>query len=189
MGEKPIAAGKSSFDLVDPQKIFDELEFKEGTLFLDAACGSGKYSLKAAEMMADKGAIFAFDLWGDGIVELQQQATTMGRDNIWACVANISRHIPLPDGMVDICLLATVLHDLVQTGEAQDAVTEIRRVLKPGGILAVIEFKKIEGPPGPPMKIRLTADRTEQFLNPLGFNLARVIEVGPYNYLSRFYAR
>jgi ubiquinone/menaquinone biosynthesis C-methylase UbiE len=85
--------------------------------------------------------------------------------------------------------MATVLHDLMQTGEAEGAVAEIRRVLKPGGMLAVIEFKKIEGPPGPPMKVRLTADRTEQILNPLGFNLARVVEVGPHNYLSRFYAR
>jgi len=189
MAEKPIAAGKSSFDLVDTKKVFAELDLDSGAVVLDAACGSGQYSLKAAEMLAGRGMVFAVDLWADGIVALQQASAAAGRDNIWGCVANISRRIPLPDGWVDCCLMATVLHDLIQAGEAQEAIAEIRRVLKPGALLAVIEFKKIEGPPGPPMKIRLTADRTEQIINPLGFNLARAVEVGPYNYLSRFYAR
>ena len=189
MTEKPIAAGKSSYELVDPEKVFTELDLDSGTVFLDAACGAGKYSLKAAEILAGQGIVFAVDLWADGIKTLQREAAAMGRENIWGCIANLSQRIPLSDGSVDSCLLATVLHDLIQTGEEQAAVSEIRRVLKPGGMLAVIEFKKIEGPPGPPMKIRLTADRTEQILNPLGFNLARAVEVGPYNYLSRFYAR
>jgi predicted nucleic acid-binding protein len=45
MTEKPIAAGKSSFDLVDTKRLFSILRLKEDTTFLDVACGSGAYSM------------------------------------------------------------------------------------------------------------------------------------------------
>ncbi|MBE0557030.1 MAG: ubiquinone/menaquinone biosynthesis methyltransferase UbiE, partial [Proteobacteria bacterium] len=48
MKSKPIAAGTSSFDLVDIAKVFSELNLKAGMAFLDVACGRGAYSLEAS---------------------------------------------------------------------------------------------------------------------------------------------
>ena len=67
MTEKPIAAGKSSFDLVDPEKVFAELRLQPDTVFLDVACGVGNYALAAAEFIGEEGAILAVDLWEEGI--------------------------------------------------------------------------------------------------------------------------
>jgi ubiquinone/menaquinone biosynthesis C-methylase UbiE len=47
----------------------------------------------------------------------------------------------------DVCLIATALHDFVEDRIDQGVLTEIARVVKPSGILAVMEFKKIDGPP------------------------------------------
>jgi len=61
---------------------------------------------------------------------------------------------------------------------------EVARILKPEGKLAIIEFKKIEGPPGPPLHIRLSQEEVDDFLSPFGFQLEKTEDIGPYHYLS-----
>ena len=61
--------------------------------------------------------------------------------------------------------------------------TEIARVVKPNGILAVMEFKKIDGPPGPPIHIRLSPTEVADRLGPYGFEKKHAVDVGPYNHL------
>jgi len=45
MHDKPIAAGKSSFGLIDFAKLTEVLEIEAGITFLDVACGVSAYSL------------------------------------------------------------------------------------------------------------------------------------------------
>ena len=52
----------------------------------------------------------------------------------------------------------------------------------------MIEFKKIEGPPGPPIHIRLTPEQTKERLEPYGFQSVKEMEIGPYSYLVLFTA-
>jgi hypothetical protein len=46
-----------------------------------------------------------------------------------------------------------------------------------------MEFKKIDGPPGPPKHIRLSPEDVTAMLDPYGFKKERTADVGPYNYL------
>jgi ubiquinone/menaquinone biosynthesis C-methylase UbiE len=182
----PPGAGKSSFDLVDTARLFDEAGLGHGMTFLDLACGRGEYALAAAGKVGKEGVVYAVDLWEEGIAALKGQAFERGFRNVEARVADVGKGIPLEDACVDVCLVATVLHDLVQEGAADQALREVSRVLRPGGLLAVMEFKKIEGPPGPPLRIRLSEDDVRGLVFPHGFEERRVVEVGPYNYLMTF---
>ena len=186
MSNHPIAAGKSSFDLIDPAKLFAVLALTPETILLDAACGVGNYTLAAAEYLGDKGLIIAVDLWSDGIAALRAKAKARGIGNVQAEVADL-KALPLEDAAVDVCLLATVLHDLVAEGSEANILREIARVLKPGGKLKIIEFEKIEGPPGPPVAIRLDAGEVEGIVVPFGFRLEQgPVSVGRFNYLTGF---
>jgi SAM-dependent methyltransferase len=184
---KPPGAGRSSFDLIDQARFFAEMNLKPGSTLLDLGCGPGFYTLAAADIIGPQGAIYAIDLWGEGIARLKEQAAARGYRQIRAVVADASKELPIKAGRVDVCLMATVLHDLVEAGTARGALTQVARVLKPGGVLAIVEFKKIEGPPGPPLKIRLAPEEVERLVNPYGFRpVGPAMEVGPYNYLLRF---
>src|SRR5512146_2546131 len=111
---KPPGAGKSSFDLIEPAKLLAEFNLKKDTTFLDLGCGAGNYTLAVAEVLGKHGVVVALDLWQPGIETLAERATTAGRANIWALLADISKLIPLGEGSVDVCLMATVLHDLAE---------------------------------------------------------------------------
>jgi len=52
--------------------------------------------------------------------------------------------------------------------------------------LAVIEFKKIQGPPGPPIAIRLSEDEVEKMVTGYGFKKIKSVDLGEYNYLMTF---
>jgi ubiquinone/menaquinone biosynthesis C-methylase UbiE len=186
MEAKPTGAGSSSFDLVDAAKLFLELALGAGDVFLDLGSGAGAYALKAAEYVGDEGAIYAVDLWEEGIAALRSEAEARGIGNLRAKQADISKRIPLPSGSVDVGLLSTVLHDLVRDRTQAGTLGETRRVLRPGGKLAVVEFKRVAGPPGPPVGIRLAPAEVCALLRPHGFDLARIVEVGPHLCLSLF---
>lgn len=185
-GEKPIAAGSSSIDLVDIDKLFEDLHLKEGDTFLDVACGKGAYSLIASRYAGESGRVYAVDLWEEGIKSLQEWIRIQDIRNIQTSVADVSKRIPVADHSVNICLMATVLHDLIQDKTDAATLKEIKRVLKPEGTLAIVEFKKMEGPPGPPIQIRLSPAELEKHLHTYSLNMARMLDLGPFTYLAIF---
>ena len=186
MSPRPIAAGKSSFDLIDFATFLKNLDLSGPVVFLDVACGIGNYAIEIARKIRGEGTVHALDLWEEGIDRLKLKAGSLGLDNIDADVCDVSKTIPLDDNSVDVCLMATVLHDLIEDGIHHRALNEIVRVLKPDGCLAVIEFEKIPGPPGPPEKVRLSPSDVNQVLAPLGFELEDTVALGPVIYLSLF---
>lgn len=186
MSDQPIAAGHSSFDLIDPEAAFAAMGLSEGMVLYDVACGVGKYALAAAARLGKTGRVHAVDLWPEGIAVLKDQVAELGLKNVHPDCCDVSGRVPLADDSVDLCLMATVLHDLAHDGTAPGALQEVRRVLKPGARLAVIEFYKVEGKPGPPKAIRLDEAELESLVVPFGFRKERTVQVGPHNYLTTF---
>lgn len=99
---------------------------------------------------------------------------------------NAGKKFPGDDHSIDVCLMATVLHDFVEDTIDQEVLHEAARTIKPNGILAIMEFKKIDGPPGPPRRIRLSPEQVDDLLTPFGFKQAHIVDVGPYNYLGLY---
>jgi ubiquinone/menaquinone biosynthesis C-methylase UbiE len=185
---KPPGAGKSSYDLIDPGILWTELALPAGITFLDLGCGTGNYALAAAAQIDPSGIIYAVDLWEEGIASLEDRAAQEGRDNLKPMVADVQQ-VPLENNSVDVALMATVLHDLVEAGTGAGALAEVARMLKPGGCFAIVEFEKIDGPPGPPRHIRLAPEEVENLVVHYGFRRQKTVKLGPYNYLIAFIKR
>ena len=78
--------------------------------------------------------------------------------------------------------------DLAQVAQPECLQTEhFTGVYRESAIITVVmEFKKIDGPPGPPLHIRLSPEDVENLLAPFGFKQEHLADVGPYNYLMLY---
>jgi ubiquinone/menaquinone biosynthesis C-methylase UbiE len=186
MKDVPIAAGHSSFSLIDPEEVLAEIGVARGSKLLDLACGRGEYSLLASASVGDEGVIYAVDLWEEGIADLEREIAGRGIGNIRSFVADVSKSMPIDPGSVDICLMAAVLHDLVEDGTHEGTLDQVRRVLAEGAVVGILEFKKIEPPPGPPRAVRLAPSQVDAMTGSHGFEKLGYVEVGDYMYLSTY---
>jgi ubiquinone/menaquinone biosynthesis C-methylase UbiE len=187
MMEKQVpGAGKSSFDLIDAGELFERLSIEKGSTFVDLGCGRGEYAIEAALRIGEAGAVYAIDLWEDGLVVLDTEAEFRGLSQLKVLAADVCATLPLQNQSVDVCFAAMVLHDLVREGCADRTLEEARRILRPQGTLAIVEFKKFDGHPGPSIDVKLSPDQVEQIAAAHGFTRKEFAEIGPYNYLITF---
>lgn len=177
--------GVSSFALHDPEVIFRELKLKEGDLFLDLGCGAGDYAFYASRIIGSSGTVHALDKWPEVISSLISKANSMGINNIKAIPCDITGLLPIENASIDTCLVATVLHIPDIAKNVNNLLKEIRRILKPEGLIAVIEIKKEDMPFGPPVHMRLSPEDVEEMLSSNGFTKIGLTDLG-CSYMIQF---
>ncbi len=184
--EKPPGAGSSSIDLIDVELFFQALALKPGISVVDLGCGPGDYSIPIANIIGGEGRVYAVDLWQGCIEFLKSEIERLGIVNVEPVLADMSKRLPFEGESVDACLMATILHDLKDNQSHDAALAEVKRFLKKGGIFAVVEFTKRDGPPGPPAWIRLSPEETAMLIEPHGFIRKGLYDLGPCTYLMIF---
>lgn len=174
---------KSTKDILSADKVLSAAGLKSGDVFLDAGCGDGYISIAASPLVGGEGKVYAIDVYPESIEIVKKDVQKKGIKNLEAIIADLTSEIPLIDDSVDLCVMANVLHGFVENGELDKVLPEIKRVIKLGGIFSVVEFKKIEGLPGPPFEVRLNPQDVENVLIKYGFEVTETVEVGKYHYL------
>ena len=139
--------------LLDPQSILDLLPLRPGDTVADIGCGTGFFAEPLARAVAP-GQLLAFDVQPEMVETTRERAARAGLSNLTAATSPEGR-LPLADATLDGALAAFVLHE---TTELATALAEVRRVLKPGGWFAALEWHRRETPGGPPQHIRLTPE-------------------------------
>ena len=119
-------------DIFRPRKkILDEVGIKPGFRVLDYGCGSGSYITAAAGLVGDAGAIYALDIHPLAIERARRIASRNHLPNVETIRSDCATG--LPDNSVDVALLYDVFHNL---SDPDSVLEELRRVLKPDGILS-----------------------------------------------------
>jgi ubiquinone/menaquinone biosynthesis C-methylase UbiE len=171
----------------DPRQVLEQTGVTEGEVLLDAGCGEGRFTIPAALMVGGKGKVYAVDTSEARIESLRGLAQERRLDQIEAFVADVTESIPVPTGSVDVCLMANVFHEFAGNGAVPGKLGEIKRVLRPEGILAILDFRQdVDRPPGPPLLRRLDPLQAERLVARYGFRQQSSAEVGRYHYLSIF---
>lgn len=182
----PHEAGKSSFDLVDFDLLLSSIVKKEVAVLVDMGAGEGRYSLPLAKRLGAGVQVVAVDLWNEGLQKLEKAAGDAGLGNVMTIAADLGEIPLLCDGLADMVLMSTVLHDLKERRTEKAALREVARILRKGGELFVVEFRKVDSKPGPPLKIRLAPEEVAHLLRRRGFSQKSNTDIGENLYLSVF---
>jgi ubiquinone/menaquinone biosynthesis C-methylase UbiE len=111
---------------------------KAGEAVLDVGCGTGDLTLRAARRVGADGRTAGIDASPDMIKIARRKAAKKGRDVDFR-VAPIE-DLPFADGEFDAALSSFMLHHLPDDLKLR-GLAEVRRVLKPGGRLVVVDLK------------------------------------------------
>lgn len=144
--------GKSSEAFLDKDAVLEGLDIAPGAVVLDAGCGNGYMAKAFAARVGTEGRVYALDPDPVSIDRLQSKA---GGLPLEAFVGDITQNTGLPDSTLDLLYLSNVVHGF-SAAQLAGLAAEAKRLLKPGGRLAIVEFRKEETPIGPPLDIRLS---------------------------------
>jgi len=171
--------GRSSERHLNRELVLKALNIRSGQTILDAGCGSGYMSKQFSKLLNNTGRVYALDP-DEAVIEIQTQETK--GTNIEAIVGDITRRTQIKDSSIDLIYLSTVFHGFSKD-EINGFQEEVKRLLKPDAVLAIVEFKKIETPFGPPLKIRYSPEELKKVitLTPKSF-----VEVGEFFYMQTF---
>ena len=123
-----------------PNKILKQINIQPGSHILDYGCGSGSYSIPAAQLVGPTGKVYAADIHPLAIREVQKRVRIMELRNVDTILTD--QDTKLPNVSIDIIFLFRVLHDFKNP---DIIIRELDRVLKPTGILSVIDHKFDKG--------------------------------------------
>lgn len=106
---------------------------------LDAGSGSGSYLPYIANIIGENGTIYALDHATENIEQISQRIQQDG----FSCSVDVRlgsiTELPYPDNSVDAVWCANVVQYLNEA-QFEQAILEFRRVVRPGGLVAIKEF-------------------------------------------------
>ena len=140
--------------LQPPDKLIERSGIKKDMTVIDLGCGSGAFTTFVARAVGETGKVYAVDIQPAMLQQLEgklAKAENQDIRNIELKQAS-AYNLPFADGSIDLVYMVTVLPEIPDRGRA---LREIRRVLKPGGILAVTEWLPDPDYPLPGTTIRV----------------------------------
>ncbi|QZA32815.1 methyltransferase domain-containing protein [Hydrogenibacillus sp. N12] len=158
-----------------PEALLDLLAIGPADDVADVGCGPGFFTLPAARRT--RGTVYGIDIAPEMLEHLAENARSAGASNVRP-VLSPAAPIPLPDHAVDRAIAAFVLHEVP---DLSAALAEIRRLLRPGGRLLVVEWDARPMPVGPPLEERLPRERLLEALAAAGFR-AEAADHPPHAY-------
>jgi ubiquinone/menaquinone biosynthesis C-methylase UbiE len=171
--------GKFSEGLVNKELILKTLNIQAGQTILDAGCGNGYMSKAFSKKVGKSGKVYALDHDVNFIEVLRNE--TQGT-NIEAIEADITKPTTLNQSSVDLIYLSTVIHTFSQQ-QMQGLLGEVKRLLKPNAVLAIVEIEKKETLLGPPLNHRFSPEELKDIV-PLAF--LNTLQVGEHFYMMIF---
>ncbi len=129
-GELPDAAALASLGCGNPVAV---AELREGETVLDLGSGGGIDVILSAKRVGPTGTAYGLDMTDEMLALAQQNAAEAGVKNVHF-LKGVIEQIPLPAASVDVVISNCVINLSV---DKPAVLTEIARVLKPGGRVGV----------------------------------------------------
>lgn len=160
-----------------PDRVVAALELAPTDVVADLGCGPGYFTRRLARAVPD-GVVFAIDVEPAQLDRLNKRLAEDRADNVVPVLAPLD-HPRLPPRSVDVVLVVDTYHHF----DARRRYLEhVKRALKPGGRLVIVDYHKRPLPVGPPPAHKLSREEVLAELQPAGWKLLEEPTFLPYQY-------
>jgi ubiquinone/menaquinone biosynthesis C-methylase UbiE len=164
-----------------PDEVIERLNLKPGMVVADIGAGTGFFALPFARAVGAAGMVWTVDLQPAMLKMLEERLQGEGAPGNIRLLEGRAANTGLPDGSCDLAFLGNIWHEL---DEPATVLLEMRRILRPGGRIAILDWRTgVPQPPGPPPEHRVASGETQALLNGGGWRNVSVRDLGPYSYL------
>ena len=167
-----------------PDEIVHALDLKPGAWVADLGAGTGYFSRRLSAAVGPDGVVFAVDTEPNLVAHLRARAEREHTDNVIPILASTSNS-RLPRTSCDVVLIVDTYHHL---DDRLTYLRDLRRVLRRGGRVAIVDWQKRPLPVGPEMEHKLDRTVVVDEMTRSGFRLVAEPDVLPYQYLLIFAA-
>lgn len=165
-----------------PHEVLMALDIQPGETIADIGSGSGYFTLRFAAHVGDKGRVYAVDVDPEMVRRLNRRVRDAGVRNVQTVLSEPNDPL-LPDASVDRFVVVDTWHHIDRPVEY---LALMKKMLKPGGQVVMIDFHKRELPLGPPTEMKIARDDLVRQMQAAGFRLAKEHTFLPYQYFLVF---
>jgi ubiquinone/menaquinone biosynthesis C-methylase UbiE len=151
-----------------PDEVVRALALAEGAAVADVGAGSGYFTVRLARAVGPAGRVLATDVQPEMIRALEERVRKEGLPNVSVVKAGFDDPA-LPASCCDLVFLANVYKEIADRGSY---LPRLAPALRPGGRLAVIDFRPGARGFGPPEEVRIPEEQVVAELAAAGFALA-----------------
>jgi precorrin-6B methylase 2 len=155
--------------------LIEALEIHDGDRVADIGAGTGFFTWRLAQKAGPRGKVFAVDIQPTMLAQAADAVKQHGAANVDYVLAG-ERDPKLPPRALDMVFIAHSYHEF---SEPETMMEAVRRSLKPAGRLVMVEYakEKRQAPASPLHKMSFDEIRSE--IEPLGFELERILDFLP----------
>lgn len=167
-----------------PHEVMTALAVKEGEVIADIGAGSGYFTVRLAHHVGAQGRVYAVDVSADMIRHLHARVRDMRLLNVSPILARPDD--PLLPQPVDRFVIVDVWHHIE---DQAGYLALMKKNLKLGGQVVMIDFHKRELPVGPPLAMKIAREDLLAQMKTHGFELVSEYTFLPYQYFLVFRVR
>ena len=164
-----------------PRENVVQLGLVEGMKVGDFGAGSGYYARTAAAIVGPSGKVYAIDVQEDVLKHLKLNTHSHHQSIIETVWGDFEKRggTRLRDASLDAVMLANVFF---QVENRDGLLEEVKRVLKPGGKLMLVDWAGSYGGIGPAESQVVSEHQAEDFFINGGFHKVKSFRSGPHHY-------
>ena len=163
-----------------PERVLGLLDLRGDETVVDYGAGTGVFTLALLDALP-KGRVVAVDLSAELLNALELKLDDERHERTLV-VHTTDNRVPLFDGSAQAALAVNLWHEI---RDEPVALTEIARLLEPGGRLVVVDWARIARRVGPPGEYVLSVDQALALVTGMGLLVTAIHQPGelfPYHY-------
>jgi ubiquinone/menaquinone biosynthesis C-methylase UbiE len=169
---------------INPSTVVAQMGLKNGQTVVDLGCGAGFYTLAAARAVGDNGMVHAIDVQDAKLAATQSAARQNGLNNITTLKADLDKPLlSIAEGACDAVVMGSIVHEI---SSREALFKNAYRILKTGGKVLVVEWKKEMTPLGPPIDKRVAEQELEAEFAKIGMRKEKELHADGYHYAILF---